>query len=1695
MNMDQVEDVYPLSPLQAGMLLHELRSEDREVYGVQVSCRLSGELDPVLFRRAWRDVVARHPILRTAFLSEGLEQPVQVVTREAALPWREDDWRGASEAEQGDLVEASLAGDRALRFRLDGAPLMRVSLARLGEAEHHLIWSFHHLLLDGWSMPLVLEEVLDRHAALAGGNAPEVLPGARPFRDFIAWLARQDDAASETFWRAELSGLERATTLADPSGTPRPDSPGAARDGSSRNGSSPEGPTPNGPSRDASSRNGSSRDASTGFAEHRLALSEAATARLRACAREHRLTMNTLVQGAWAMLLGRYSGESDVMFGTTVAVRPAEIEGVESIVGPLINTLPVRARIDGSAPCAEWLRGFQARQNRARHHDHASLVDIHGWSDLDPGSAIFESLVVFENYPRDLDDPATGRPGPVLAGLRVREWTNYPLTVVARDGDALSFKLLYDRAHFDEEAVERYGRHLGGMLEAIAAHPETPAPELPYWPAAERDLILSTWSGAGPEFTGGPVHELVAARAAASPSAVAVSCAGAELTYAELDARANRVAHVLRSRGVGTEHLVGVCVPRDAELPVILLGVLKAGAAYVPLDPEYPAERLEFMLADAAPTVVLTTAGLADRLPSARTLVLDEAELSEAPGHAPGVPVDPANLAYVIYTSGSTGTPKGAAVTHAAVARLVTETSYARFAPDEVFLHLAPLAFDASTFEIWGALANGARLAVFPEARPSLDEIGHAIRSEGVTTLWLTAGLFHQMVTERIDDLRPLRRLLAGGEALSPAHVRRALEALPDTLVINGYGPTEATTFTCTRELRPADTARASVPIGSPIGHTRVYVLDEHMRPVPAGVAGELYVGGPGLARGYLNRPGLTAQRFVPDPFDTTGGGRLYRTGDRVRWLPDGAVEFLGRRDDQVKVRGYRIELGEIEAALRGQPGVETATVVVHGDRLVGYVTPAGVTPADLRAGLVRRLPEYMIPGAFVVLERLPLTANGKLDRRALPAPEAGTAVSGRAPRNVREEMLCALYADVLGLTRVGIDDDFFTLGGHSLMVTRLVARIRDVLGVRVTVRTVFEARTVARLAPSVDPTTPDTASSTTDTGPGTADAGSSMTDAGSGTADAGPGTTDAGSGRGGRRPAIPAGDGSGPSALSYGQRRLWFVEQLHAGAAVFNIPLVLRLHGELDTEALQEAVRTLWRRHAALRLRFTAPTGDPAQTAGPAGDFALTLTDASADLVGRLHTPPGPARRLHAPSGPDGPLHAPLDLEGLLHDLLHEPFDLAQGPLLRAHLIRVGENDHVLALVVHHIAADGWSLNILRRELAESYNALATGREPGLPPLPVQYTDYATWQRDHTATEHLDYWRHQLEDAPVLDLPTDHPRPATMTYQGHSHRFHLPPDLVTAIHQTGHQQGATLFMTLLAAFTTLLSRYSGQDDVSVGTPLAGRDRPELEDMVGFFVNTVVVRTRLTGDPTFKQLLDHTRDTTLSALDHQDLPFDRLVDALMTTRDPARTPLFQVAFALQNTPADQPDLTGLTTTPIHPTAGASQFDLTMSLEEDDHGLHGIIEYRTDLFTHDTIERLAGHYRTLLTAVTADPDQAVSDLPLLTAREQHELTTWNATGPGFDGALVHELVAEQARKSPSALAVSSDDGHLTYTQLDTQANQIAHLLQDQGVRQNHLVGVCLPRTTHLPTTLLAILKTGAAYLPLDPDYPPARLQYM
>ena len=1038
--MKNIEAVYPLSPMQHGMLFHSYARSSSE-YFRRISFVLEGALDINAFRSSWEKVVSQHPALRTGFVWEGVKEPVQVVQRQVAVPWRELDWRQQSPAEQRDMLQRFLREDEEKAFDLTSPPLTRFTLIRTSENCHRFVWSLHHIVLDGWSMPLLLQEAFVRYEAALSTEIP-VLEAPRPYRDYIVWLRQQDAKQAESYWRNYLRGFSGTTTL-------------------------------------AADRSLSSEE-SASFAEDLLTLSPDETTRLTQSGRRLRVTLNTLLQGAWAILLSRHSRESDVVFGCTVSGRPSALAGADSMVGLFINTLPVRVRVANDEPMSAWLQQLQAQQAESRNFEHSSLNDIQSWSDVPRGDALFESIIAFENYP-------TGTFLSVKNGdLCIRnleshvELTNYPLNISITPGRNLTFRINYDRRRFGAEAIERLLKQLRQVLEEIAAKPDARVGDLSLVDAQERDRVIKEWNETGREYPREKsLQELFEEQVQRTPEARAVLFGEERLSYRELNRRANQLAWYLKKRGVGPGGLVGVCLGRSAEMVVALVAIIKAGGAYVPLDPTYPEERLKFMLVDTqAPVVVAEEATRASWLEDWGQVVWvdsERAEIEAESGANPSCETNGESLAYVMYTSGSTGTPKGIEILQRGISRLVLNTDYVQLGPEDRVAQASNTSFDAATFEIWGALLNGAQLVgVSKEVALSPTAYAEAIQRHGITTLFLTTALFNQLAGEAPGIFAGVKQVLFGGEAVQPRWVARVLaEGRPGRL-LHVYGPTETTTFATWYEVQEVAEGATTVPIGRAIANTRVYVLDERGEPVAVGMTGELYIGGDGVAGGYWNRPELTAERFVEDRFSGEAGAKLYRTGDLVRYRGDGNLEFLGRADQQVKIRGFRIELGEIEAALQKHPGVREAVVLAHEDegekRLVAYVVArgTGVDTSELRQWAKDKLPAYMVPGAFVLVGRIPLNANGKVDKPALPAPEQSRPelnVPFAAPETNLEQAIAGIWKGALGVEEVGRYDNFFDLGGHSLMVVQLHPKLEKVAGRKVAIVDVFRYPTVSALA------------------------------------------------------------------------------------------------------------------------------------------------------------------------------------------------------------------------------------------------------------------------------------------------------------------------------------------------------------------------------------------------------------------------------------------------------------------------------------------------------------------------------------------------------------------------------------------------------------------------------------------------------
>jgi amino acid adenylation domain-containing protein len=1612
----------PLSFAQQRLWFVEQLEPGGAAYNVPAAFSLRGRLSAPALGQALGEVARRHEALRTTFAAEG-GRARQVIHERAGVALPTVDLRAVGEAEREGLVRR-LAGEEGRRpFDLERGPPLRARLVRVGEEEHVLLFTMHHIVSDGWSMGVLIKEVVALYEAFSRGGQSPLAELKIQYADYAVWqrgwLSGEVLEAQLSYWKGRLAGAPPVLEL--PTDKRRP------------------------PVR-------SFRGATEYFA-----LPGRLSQDVNALTRREGATLFMTLMAAWQLLLSRYSGQEEVVVGTPIANRhQAESEG---LIGFFANNLAVRTRVAEG----ETFRGLlgQVREAALGAYEHQDVPFEMVVEELQPERSLSHSPVFQVDFTmQNMAMPAIEIAGLTLAQLPVENGTakfDLMLNITESDG-RLRGLVEYSTDLFERESIRRLIEHFELLLEGIVADPVRPLSELTLLTEEERRRVLEEWNATDSEFPRGRcIHQLFEEQAARAPEAVAVTFGERELTYGELNERANRLGNYLRGLGVGPETPVGLCVERSIELVVGMLGILKAGGTYVPLDPKYPMERLAFMLEDSAVLVLLTQEALLDALPAnwIQVVCLDTGweEIGKSSAENPVNHTTAECLAYLMYTSGSTGRPKGAGITHRAVVRLVRQTRYANFGPDEVFLQLAPISFDASTFEVWGSLLNLGRLVLMPPGAPTLEELGAALRRHGVTTLWLTAGFFHLMADEQLESLLGLRQLLAGGDVLSPQLVRRVLDAPGAPTLINGYGPTENTTFTCCHPMSPGDSFGASVPVGRPIGNTQVYVLDREMRPVPLGVAGELYAGGDGLARGYHKRPALTAERFVPHPFSAEPGARLYGTRDLVRYLPGGEIEFLGRLDGQVKVRGYRIELGEIESVLAGHGSVREVVVeareeVKGSKRLVAYVTGApGAEPSadELRRYGRERLPEYMIPSAFVVLERLPLTANGKVDRRALPEPDslrAELADAYVAPVTPVEEQLSHIWSEVLGVVRVGRHDNFFDLGGHSLLAIQMMARVKEVCGVELPLRSLFESPTVAALARAVEAR------------PGR-------------TAAAAPGE-------------ITRAPRGGELPLSFAQQRLWFVEQLEPGGAAYNVPAAFSLRGRLSAPALGQALGEVARRHEALRTTFEAEGGRARQVIHERAGVALPAVDLRG--VGEAERE-GLVRRL---AGEEG----------------RRPFDLERGPLLRARLVRVGEEEHVLLFTMHHIVCDAWSLGVLGREVATLYGAYAVGAQSPLAELEIQYADYAVWQRGWLSGEvleaQLSYWKGRLAGAPpVLELPFDRPRPPAQTSCGATEQFVLPAALGRGVSELTRREGATLFMTLMAAWQLLLSRYSGQEEVVVGTPIANRHQAESEGLIGFFANNLAVRTRVAEGETFRGLLGQVREAALGAYEHQDVPFEMVVEELQPERSLSHSPLFQVVFTTQNAPAPAIEIAGLTLAQLPVENGTAKFDLVINFIEREGDLHGSIEYSTDLFERESIRRLIEHFRRLLKGIVADPGRPLSELTLLTEEERRRvLEEWNATDSEFPrGRCIHQLFEEQAAAKPEAEAVVLGSDAVTYDELNRRANRLARHLRGLGVGPGVRVGLYLEHSPETLVAILGVLKAGGAYVPFDPEHPAARLAFM
>ncbi|PQZ88949.1 non-ribosomal peptide synthetase [Pseudomonas trivialis] len=1583
---------------------------DSAAYHIPGVLRLTGNLDKDALQRSFDSLLARHESLRTRLNLEG-EQRSQVVLEQARIELLET---AVDEARLQDRVQAEIARP----FDLQHGPLLRLSLFKLSEQEHVLVLVQHHIVSDGWSMGVMVQELLQFYAAYSQGFDCPLPPLPIQYADYALWQRRWMEAGEKArqlgYWCEQLGGTQPVLEL--PLDHPRP-----------------------------------ARQSYRG-ARHDVALEPALVATLKALAKREGVTLFMLLLASFQTLLYRYSGQSDIRVGVPNANRNrGETEG---LIGFFVNTQVLKADLDGQMTFSQVLAHVKQRALEAQSHQDLPFEQL--VEALQPERSLSHNplfQVMFNHQTQSRASAGAHQlPGLVVQTLESEEHsTQFDLSLDTEETEqGLWASWTYATDLFEARTVARMARHWQRLLHIlVTGDVQVRIEHMAMLAADEQQQMVHTWNHSAAAFESAVgVHGLFEAQARQRPHAVALCLDEQSLSYDALNRRANQLAHYLIDQGVGPEVMVGVAVERSFDMVVSLLAILKAGGAYVPLDPHYPRERLLHMVQDSGVRLVLChcaqTLALA---PDVQRLDIDHADaaLQACAQDNPQVALDPHNLAYVIYTSGSTGKPKGVAIHHRALTEFSSiAAGYSQLTADDRVLQFATLNFDGFVEQLYPALTHGATVVLRGAELWDSGRLYAEIIRQGITLADLPTAYWNLFLLDCLAagprSYGALRQVHIGGEAMpleGPAQWVKA--GLGHVRLLNTYGPTEATVVSSVLDCTTADEvigATAS-PIGRALPGRALYVLDRDLNLTPLGAVGELYIGSPcGLARAYLNRPLLSAERFVPDPFGASGE-RLYRSGDLARYRADGVIEYVGRVDHQVKIRGFRIELGEIEALLLAQPGVREAVVVAADNQLIAYLVADPQDADTLKRQMREQLPDYMVPAHLLFLERMPLNPNGKLDRQALPQPDASQSRQAWvAPVTELEQHIAAVWAEILGAERVGLNDHFFEMGGHSLLAMRVVSQLRQLLGRDVPLRCLFEQPRLDAFVASVLAQAPGAAP---------------------------------------LAPPLTAVGREHPLRLSYAQERQWFLWQLDPDSAAYHIPSALRLRGQLDIAALQRSFDTLVARHESLRTQVQqAEEGAVQVILAPA---PLPITFADVDEAG---------------------VQARVETE------IARLFNLQQGPLLRVSLLRLAADEHVLVLVQHHIVSDGWSMQVMVDELVQLYAAYSQGQDLQLPGLPIQYADYALWQRDWMEagekTRQLDYWREQLGgEQPVLELPFDHQRPAQQSHRGARLEVLLPDALTAGLKALAQAEGVTMFMLLLASFQALLHRYSGQQDVRVGVPIANRNRVETERLIGFFVNTQVLKADIDGHTTFSQLLAQVKQRALEAQAHQDLPFEQLVEALQPERSLSLNPLFQVMFNFQTDgpAAEAPSLAQLAFENLSWETRTAHFDLDLDAHDSREGLWASLGYSTDLFERSTIERMARHWQNLLQAMVTDRQQNIGQSNLLDADEQqHILHLWNQADAGFPNQrLVHELFADRAAQNPHAVAVKFDAQTLTYGELDRQANRLAHALIARGVGPEVRVAIAMPRSAQSLVAFLGVLKSGGVYVPLDIEYPRDRLLYM
>lgn len=1613
-DLDNKQYQYELSPLQEGMLIHSLGEQGVGMY-ISQGIHLFHHIDPDIMEKAWQKLVDRHEVLRTFFIWEGLEKPLQIVSPKVDVSFEHHDLQEFADWEQKIKMRSVLKQDRDKGFDLTHAPLFRLHLLKRSENSYYLIFSHHHLLLDGWSNPILLDEVRAYYQGILRGVDVE-LPHPKPFRFYIQWLRKQALGNEKEFWQGYLKDFK--------STTPLPYDLGANRQ--------------------------------EGYAliseELPLEIKDPLFSDLKNMARKCRVTLNTFIQASWAIILSRYSGNDQIVFGSLVSGRSSVLEGIESMIGMFLNTLPLHITVDNNAVLEKWLQYVHSRQAILQEHEFSPLTRIQQWSELPRGMPLFNSVIDNNNT----HQAKTESDDTVMAPIN----QSVPILLFAKPAvEKLVLILIYNNCRFTRPCIAQLGEQIISLLSSMCSNAQKTIGELSMISEAEAQRTLVTWNETSTPYPSTKtLHQLLEAQAVLVPDAPAVHFLDKTLSYDNFNRKANQLARHLCDMGISRGDLVGFCLDRSLDMVVALMAILKSGAGYVPLDPNYPFDRLEMMLKNSGAKLLIIQEKYMKELGGiTQNHLCIEAECplwADQSTENLDIVLSPEDIAYVLYSSGSTGIPKGIVIPHKVpVNRMFIE--FDPFEPNEALCAKTSICFVDSVWELWSAWANGLPVTLIPEYQiKDPASLIKTLADSCSTRIVLVPSLLRSMLDAEPNlpaKLPRLKHWICSGEALPGDLSARFIKALPEAVLTNLYGATEIWDVTrCdTRDDLPYD----SMPIGKIMGNMQGYVLDDMMQPVPVGVIGELYFAGVHVAHGYWQRPDLTARQFVPNPFSKTPGQRLYKTGDMGRWLPDGNFEYLGRRDLQIQFRGFRIELGDIESVIRQHPNIKQAAVVVSDDeRLVAYIvsrTKQVPSSGELRKHVRLKLPEHMAPAFYLPLNTIPLTPNGKTDRRKLPRPTAQEMkdliqqeAESMPAQTETEKTVASVWANYLGLDHVGAKSDFFQLGGESLMAVRIITQLGKMLGISIPLSVLMGTRTVADMSAWIDNAIANDS----------IDPNRNL-------------------------PKISKVDYGKKAPLSHAQQQMWFLYQLNPGSASYSVPNIMRFLLDVDIDILNRVLSEIILRHEILRTNFSAIDGEPFQVINEPENVLIPVID--------LTELPEATRNTVA--------------EKRTQEQIKKTWDLENGSLFRYLLIKLDSKKFTLVMVLHHIITDGRSMGILSGEIQALYSAFSNGQESPLLPLPVQYADYAVWQRNwfkgNKIDEQILYWKQKLEDVSVLEIPTDHARPNINNFRGGQVSICLDCDLVHNMRKLALEEGATMFMALLAAFNLLIMRYSGQEDVCVGTPTTNRSQSQLEHLIGYFINTIVLRTKILGSPSFRELIKMVRTTCLEAYDNQDVPFEKLVDKLGIQRNLSINPLFQVLFVHQK--LSESESGKAIGRQIGPNQEAVNFDIVLNAQETLDKITCKFIYNSDLFEQNTIELMGARLEFLIKQCVSQPDQPFSQISLLLPEERQKIlgSFSQQEQKPFETRNAHEIIADNALLYGDKVAVRFYDKTLTYFELDQQANRMARHLQKLGAGSEVIVGWCVERSLDIFVGLLGIMKTGAAFLPLDPSLPKDRMLYM